>query len=564
MRKLTRQLILLVAVFVVYFGYSAWIDSLALYKLAGIYVTTNGGQPVLASGDVLIQAILTLQTKMGTLGVGATSVNVGVMITNINRWLIENKSSADLSALTFTSDGTTYNISELQVTGVMAQDSLLYAVLAPFKLVLVGGVFGLLVPLTKQVFFGTVVGVKQYINARRNNVLFNYQKTIAYVSSLNSNLQLGDYEQIKASYAGYTGLVFKPKFLDVMMDDIANSLIREQDMSVYVKPSEVVLKSVKQMYERERKLAISMRPDEMFFDLKRGYEATSIGSKYVIAYYKTLDTNANGKNKLGWKLFSLEMFKAIIAMIAAIVPTVIVAVIVLPILAKNGVGAGKATPGIIFGSLMLFTIIFHAISVFSKTQYHLNWKTLVLPSLTYYLLLALAAFSFVVGLNAVINLGSIVAPNTSTTKMWPWFSAVANLVLTTSLMFYVVATLMDGNVSPLGLTNKLFVDGVVLPIIAWVLGVCFNLYGNFANNGAHAGTYNGIAFGITLGFWIYLSISSVLLNNIVIPSHKRRVALKAELAHEGQEALDKRAQADGGKTKKADEKTKEKKDQDGK
>lgn|GEM_PF-845384 len=299
MRKLTRQLILLVAVFVVYFGYSAWIDSLALYKLAGIYVTTNGGQPVLASGDVLIQAILTLQTKMGTLGVGATSVNVGVMITNINRWLIENKSSADLSALTFTSDGTTYNISELQVTGVMAQDSLLYAVLAPFKLVLVGGVFGLLVPLTKQVFFGTVVGVKQYINARRNNVLFNYQKTIAYVSSLNSNLQLGDYEQIKASYAGYTGLVFKPKFLDVMMDDIANSLIREQDMSVYVKPSEVVLKSVKQMYERERKLAISMRPDEMFFDLKRGYEATSIGSKYVIAYYKTLDTNTNGKNKLG-------------------------------------------------------------------------------------------------------------------------------------------------------------------------------------------------------------------------------------------------------------------------
>jgi len=181
----------------------------------------------------------------------------------------------------------------------MAQDSLLYAVLAPFKLVLVGGVFGLLVPLTKQVFFGTIVGVKEYIKARRNNVLFNYQKTIAYVSSLNSNLQLGDYEQIKASYAAYAGLALKPKFLDVMMDDIANSLIREQDMSIYIKPSEVVLKSVKLMYERERKLAISMRPDEMFFDLKRGYEATSIGSKYVIAYYKTLDTNANGKNKLG-------------------------------------------------------------------------------------------------------------------------------------------------------------------------------------------------------------------------------------------------------------------------
>jgi len=66
------------------------------------------------------------------------------------------------------------------------------------------------------------------------------------------------------------------------------------------------------------------------------------------------------------------MFKGIIAMIAAIIPTIIVAVIVLPILAKTGLGAGKATPAVIFGVLVFFTIIFHAISVFSKTQYRLN------------------------------------------------------------------------------------------------------------------------------------------------------------------------------------------------
>ncbi len=561
MRKLTRQLVLLVAVFVIYFGYSAWIDSIALYKFAGIYVTSAGGTPVLASGDVLRDGVLALQAEMTNLsGVPTSLVNIGVVITNINRWLLENKNSAALTALTFTSDGTTYTFSSLHISGVMGQDSLLYAVLSPFKLVLVGGVFGLLIPLTKQVFFGTVTGIKQYVKARRNNVLFNYQKTMAYVSDLNSKLQSGDYEQIKAAYAGYAGLVFKPKFLDVMMDDIANSLIREQDMSIYVKPSAVVLKSVKLMYERERKLAISMRPDEMFFDLKRGYEATSIGSKYVIAYYKTLDTNVNDKNKLGWKLFSLEMFKGIIAMIGAIIPTIIVAVIVLPILAKTGLAVGKATPAVIFGFLVLFTVGFHAISVFSKTQYRLNWKALILPALIYYSLLILAAFSFIVGLNAVINLGSIVAPNTSITKMWPWFSAVVNMVLTTALMFYVVATLMDGNVSPLGLTNKLLVDGVILPIIAWALGVCFNLYGNFAHHGDHASTFNGIAFGITVGFWIYLSMSSVLLNNLVIPSRKRRVALKAELAREGQEALDKRIQDDDSTTKQ----TKNKKDQDGK
>lgn len=55
-------------------------------------------------------------------------------------------------------------------------------------------------------------------------------------------------------------------------------------------------------------------------------------------------------------------------------------------------------------------------------------------------------------------------------------------------------------------------------------------------------------------------MSSVLLNNLVIPSRKRRVALKAELAREGQEALDKRIQDDDSTTKQ----TKNKKDQDGK
>lgn len=104
-------------------------------------------------------------------------------------------------------------------------------------------------------------------------------------------------------------------------------------------------------------------------------------------------------------------------MIGAIIPTIIVAVIVLPILAKTGLAVGKATPAVIFGFLVLFTVGFHAISVFSKTQYRLNWKALILPALIYYSLLILAAFSFIVGLNAVINLGSIVAPNTSITKM---------------------------------------------------------------------------------------------------------------------------------------------------
>ncbi|ATG97221.1 hypothetical protein [Mesoplasma lactucae] len=544
MRKLTRQLVLLVAVFIIYFGYSAWIDSMALYKLAGVYVEgmglLNAANP---HGTLLTEILngLSLNADV-TAGMGANAKNIalGMTINNGSAWLLNHQSGLNISV---DATGGPYTVTGFQFTGLMASDSLLYSILTPFKLVLVGGVFGLLVPLTKQVFFGTVMGIKDYIKARRNNVLFNYQKTISYVYSLNSYLQLGDYEQIKSAYAGYSGLAFKPQFLDTMMDDIANSLIREQDMSIYIKPSDVVLNSIKQMYEKERRLAISMKPDEMFFDFKRGYEYTSNGSKYVIAYYKALDTNANSKSKLGWKLFSLEMYKFPIAMILAIIPMIIVAVIVLPILSKGTSSAGKAAPAVIFGVWMLFGILFHALSVFTKAQYRVNWKSLVVPAICYYVALALAASSFVVGLNAVINLGSIVAPNTSATKMWPWFSAVANMVLTTALMLYVVATLMDGNVSPMGMTSKLAVDGIVLPIIAWALGICFNMYGSFYDHGSEANTWNSVAFGITVGFWIYLSISNVLLNNLVLPSRKRRIALKAELAQEGQDAIAKQEAA---------------------
>jgi len=485
MRKITKQLVLLAVVFIIYFGYSAWIDGIALYRIASVASGELAG--AFKVGDFITDKAIIESMKDGVATIGSATVNV---------------------------------------TGVMAQNSLLYALLSPWKLVLVGGVFALMIPLTKQLFFGLIIAIKDYIKNRRDNVLYNYQKAIAFAQGMKSKLETGDYEQIKAQYATLGTIKFQPKFLTTFMDDIGYALIREQDMNVYVKPAQVIIDSLTEMYESERKLAITGHPTEMFHDFKMGYDYVSIGSKYSIAYYKTIDSKGSSKkNRLGWKLFSLEMYKFYLSMILAIIPALIVVAIVVPIVESAvtesiiATRVGILTAFIIF---MVFAVIINALMVFLKPQYRLMKKYLVGPAIIYYLLMILIGATFAVGLVAVIQVGNIVWPGT-TSKTWAFLSSVANMVFATCLVLFVVSTLMDANVSVNGLTTKFIIDGIIIPLIGWGLVLAADIYGLFGTKDPSIRTtWTGVAFGIGAGFWLYLSISGVLLNNIVIPSKRRK------------------------------------------
>jgi hypothetical protein len=184
-------------------------------------------------------------------------------------------------------------------TGIMAQNSLLYTILSPFKLVLVGGVFAMLIPLVKKLFFGTVIAIKDYNRNRRGNLLYNYQAAIGYVLALKEKLEANNYEEIKKHYSTLGTIKFQPKFLLTLMDDLGDSLIREADMTIYIKPSQSVINSLTTMYNHEHHLALTGHPDEMFHDFKAGYNYVSIGSNYNIDYYKAFDAKDIGQSKMG-------------------------------------------------------------------------------------------------------------------------------------------------------------------------------------------------------------------------------------------------------------------------
>ncbi|ATZ21729.1 hypothetical protein [Mesoplasma tabanidae] len=531
MRKTVRLVILLLVVAVIYFGYSAWIDSVAIYNIdaaqLGSSVWNTKVTEILdyiANNKLGFTDSISLVGWMKVNGFADFISAQGNAVTPPSKMLDVISPSA-LGNVEFIQKLTALTNEKYVLSGFMAANSLLKTLLDPFKMILVGGVFAMFVPLTKQLLFGTVIGMKSYMKNRQSNVLYNYQKTISFTEALQAKLAEGNFEAVKADYAAYSGLAFKPEFLNIMMDEICSVLIKEGDVTVFAEAAGVVTESIKEMYEKERRRSINGRGDELFFDLKRGYEYCATGSKYSIAYHKALQDKAD--NNLGWKIYSLEIFKFNFFLVAMFIPAVIISAFVGGLingLVSNLTGDVRAltVAATFFVSWVILTIIAHSLMIFRNEQYKNIKNILVKPAIIFYSLYVLTFITISAGIVGVSKV-NIVAPGSSA-QIWVWFSAVAYLVLSTSLIFYVIATLVDSYKQHKTLSKKLLVDGIILPMIAWTIATVSNFMALYGPDGHSLQSIFAAINGVTLvGFWIYLSISSFLINNLISPNMAREL-----------------------------------------
>ncbi|ATZ21021.1 hypothetical protein [Mesoplasma coleopterae] len=541
MRKTVRLVILLLVVAVIYFGYSAWIDSVAIYNIGAVQLGsgTNWNKTLdellavagitgsTAIDDMLKAAGSTLQAKdlLVMVPVGPGTKDAFLTSSAFTLGGATNVEFVKILINAANANGGNYTLN-----GFMAANSLLKTLLDPFKMILVGGVFAMFVPLTKQLLFGTVIGMKSYMKNRQSNVLYNYQKTISFTEGLQVKLAEGNFDAVKADYAAYSGLAFKPEFLNIMMDEICSVLIKEGDLTVFAEAAKVVTESIKEMYEKERRRSINGRGDELFFDLKRGYEYCATGSKYSIAYHKALQDKAD--NNLGWKIYSLEIFKFNFFLVAMFIPAVIISAFVGGLingLVSNLTGDVRtlAVAATFFVSWVILTIIAHSLMIFRNEQYKNIKNILVKPAIIFYSLYVLTFITISAGIVGVSKV-NIVAPGSSS-QIWVWFSAVAYLVLSTSLIFYVIATLVDSFKQHKTLSKKLLVDGIILPMIAWTIATVSNFMALYGPDGHSLQSIFSAINGVTLvGFWIYLSISSFLINNLISPNMARELRKAVE------------------------------------
>ncbi|AVN59100.1 hypothetical protein [Mesoplasma florum] len=534
MRKTVRLVILLLVVAVIYFGYSAWIDSVAIYNIGAAQLGSSiWNTKITEILDYIAKNDLGFKDTAGLVKwMEANNFNefISSVANNGNTKMLDAISPAALTNVEFIKALTELTKGEYVLNGFMAANSLLKTLLDPFKMILVGGVFAMFVPLTKQLLFGTVIGMKSYMKNRQSNVLYNYQKTISFTEDLQVKLAEGNFDAVKADYAAYSGLAFKPEFLNIMMDEICSVLIKEGDLTVFAEAAKVVTESIKEMYEKERRRSINGRGDELFFDLKRGYEYCATGSKYSIAYHKALQDKAD--NNLGWKIYSLEIFKFNFFLVAMFIPAVIISAFVGGLingLVSNLTGDVRtlAVAATFFVSWVILTIIAHSLMIFRNEQYKNIKNILVKPAIIFYSLYVLTFITISAGIVGVSKV-NIVAPGSSA-QIWVWFSAVAYLVLSTSLIFYVIATLVDSFKQHKTLSKKLLVDGIILPMIAWTIATVSNFMALYGPDGHSLQSIFAAINGVTLvGFWIYLSISSFLINNLISPNMARELRKAVE------------------------------------
>lgn len=557
MRNNVKLVIALLVIAVIYFGYSSWIDTVAIYNI-------NGNE----LGSTAFNNILAEIWKIGSLNSVDTNVydwmskhfeGTGLLeslgVTKENGITESAKVNLDFirALLEYGNEHTNASGKETSTYvfgGFMAPNSLAKKLLDPFKLILVGGVFALFVPLTIKVFLGTLSGIKTYLRGRQANLLFNYEKSIAYAIDLQAKIAANDLVAVKASYGAYAGLTFKPKFLDNMMDELIILIVKEASVKHLAEPAQTVVDSLKVMYSKERQRAITGRGDEMFFDFKRGYEYSSLGSSKVAAYYKAMPDSERNSN-LGWKMISLEMIRFGLFLLATLLPALVVFGILTASL--SGIGANLSEPlrvliisMVALGIWIISAIICHYVYIMRKPIYRDMRKEIAKPLRVYYVLYILIFMTLAVSMVAVSSVGAITAPG-SGTKIWSWFAAIASLVLSSSLVLYVVATLIDANKVSDGMSKKASINGIVIPLIAWVIGLVTTLAIILLNSLVpedNLEKYENIIaivsivnFVTLVGFWIYISLSGFILNNVVYDK-KRYVMTKRALAEKSLEEVE--------------------------
>ncbi|WP_434333188.1 hypothetical protein [Mycoplasma capricolum] len=504
MKKTVKLTIILLVVAVIYFGYSAWLDGVAIYAIRGV---KNDGK----------DSFFSLMTS--------TSAWVNNWKTILIEKLGESsewgkKVAAFNGSTSWTDWVNAINQSGYKLTGFMAPDSLLYTLLSPFKLILVGGVFAMFIPLLKQLLFNTIIGIKSYLKNRDMNVLFNYSKTIEFVENLKTKISEGDFEGVKTVYSSYSSLAFKPVFLTNLMNEIYKTLIKFGDVTVFKNGCISVLESIQEMYLKEKRRAMNNgRGDEMFYDIKRGFEYSSYSSRYFVKYYEAMSKDSK---KLGWKIFSIEISRFSLFLLFALLPSIllsgIISGVLLQLITQN---SSNITALVTIGSFIMlwviFAIIFHAFYIFFKKDYKINKHILIKPAITYYSLLLLAFMTLTAGCVGIAQVGNIAQPFTAP-LMTKWFGALAYLVLTTCLVMYALATLVDNYRSGKQLSVKLIVNNIVLPGFIWAITTGANFVALFAKSQQvmeYSSLISGINTLVMVIFWIYLFTAQFLINNLI-------------------------------------------------
>ncbi|WP_338969443.1 hypothetical protein [Spiroplasma endosymbiont of Labia minor] len=401
-----------------------------------------------------------------------------------------------------------------------------YSILDPFKTILLVSLFAMIVPTVKSIFFGTYIGIRRYRAARRDNILFNYESAIDFFTKFNGFVKAGDSKSAKSMLPVFQGLTFKPTFANNYIQDVTDKILVDKSIEMYYQAGEYVLSSIKEMFEKEKKF-IRGETNEFLFDIKRGYDYVSFGSKYAINYYWKFENNALTQRQIGWKIFSLEMFKFYVYEIISLFITAIACAIFLPIIAAEipEWDYGKIAPIVIISMFFIVAIVFHAVSIFAKKHSEFKKRNLIIPAIIYYFLLFILALNIVFGYALIPSITGQNEGSGLQSTFFIFLFSILYVVLSSCLILYVISTLMDAWKNGTMQKGILF-EGIIIPMIMWILTAGSRFFGAaISSDGPLQDTIAyliSISIFVLIGYWVVLWITEPLISNLFTMTPKSK------------------------------------------
>ncbi|AGM25421.1 hypothetical protein [Spiroplasma chrysopicola] len=351
-------------------------------------------------------------------------------------------------------------------------NTVIVQIMSPFQVVILGLIFAMIIPTFKSIFLASYSLMRKYQKNKNQFLLYKYDKLMLILRLMERNVNTNNVNGLKRNFLSYdVNDIIRPQFVESLVADLKTAVVRDYALPRYGKVVKEVIKCCEDFYQKERAVSTGSVKRELFFDIRQGYQLTSQGSNYNIHYFETLYSKTNNKQQLGWKIYSLYMIKFnYYFLFYGLGLAAVVGIISFPIIGQYS-NFNLATWGV---SLLVMvssvgTIVSHGFRSLTLSKKFEVRKYLILPAVTYYFLILLIFLNIA---GSIMLLPSITAIPPESTNIFesgalPFLFALANLVLTTALLIYILATLMDYLKGP-GLVKEYLIEGIILPLVMFL------------------------------------------------------------------------------------------------
>ncbi|AGR41108.1 hypothetical protein [Spiroplasma taiwanense] len=379
----------------------------------------------------------------------------------------------------------------------------LYQIFSPFKLIILGMIFTIIYASIKNLMFSHFINLKKYRASLRDNILFEFDNTLNYLSALKVFIENNDNKNIKLKLKEFSSIKYAPVYLNDFMEQLSNSLLKEEKINYLVQPCEIIIKNIEYNFESEKSKKISNK-NESFYEIKMVNNYYSLSSWQSINYFLSLE-NERENNNNKWKITGLYISRFSTSLYLSTLFTTILFVIIGLTLNFNNISLNNLFYGVYIFGMYIFSMLFYILLLFNFSRKH-KIKVYWLQILTYFI------FIFLIFLNIFLNI--ILFPHVNAGQHWyestliRFLLAGLYIILSTMLLAFVLSGILE-----LFETKKVnvwnIINTFILPLIIYILSFTMYLFSIKEGNSNEIYLTN---FTIIFIYWTFSAIFNKLLS----------------------------------------------------